>query len=587
MGLMAFAGVLIASSPNRMPSKLERVLRDGGNLLGETDEAEGTVRGFTPRALLNARYLAEGDLVKMAVLAIEAKAGEMQVTLTTDPGWGTKSKVVIASGTPTEESNKVNGKKTITPAVAAPKCVCPNGVPVTYYNASFAECAANGIGACASCNVGYTLVNATQNITIGVTFGQCQMHECNCQNGVSAQAQACPVDNGPNCSSCNSNYGLVSTLCVECTSITDQQECTTAPRCVWYNNSGSLSCQAKAECSSNIDGKAMCEAANTTALALKDCASINCVRATDYATCCQAKALCKTTTYEYPCATYTTSSANYTIKADADQTYCAGGVCESGDRDNCCEASSSRLLTPDSIDSRRLTDWYVFPLETALKFTHPAGTSAHKKEGNMFEESSDTQEEQSLEFGAVGFGEVGGYFAQLLIYLCLGALYKRNVVDPMGKLAPQPPAMGYERPGDSDDFPIPLFGCISDPSYCLFSICCTPLRVAHTNEEANVCGFWETICCLWLTAPCGGYLCLIPFFRMSLKDHMGIHDNCFMDVLVTWCCMPCSIGQQAMSADQSLGMYYRCPCSVEGGFGGGPMGGQYMGIGAPGRGGYY
>lgn len=165
-------------------------------------------------------------------------------------------------------------------------------------------------------------------------------------------------------------------------------------------------------------------------------------------------------------------------------------------------------------------------------------------------------------FTKAGAGVGGGSaLLQLLITLCLSCVYKQWVVDPMGKfpeVAPSAPPEGY------DDFAFGLCDCITNPHMCLFICCCSPLRIAHSNEIAGICnGFWVTLlswfCCTAFCSQCLGPLCLSYYFRYALKVKMGINTS-FMDCImaVCPCTAACAIGQQALQVDDAMGFKYQC-----------------------------
>jgi len=106
------------------------------------------------------------------------------------------------------------------------------------------------------------------------------------------------------------------------------------------------------------------------------------------------------------------------------------------------------------------------------------------------------------------------------------------------------------------DFNNPKFACLSDIWVCCHGLLCPLPRIGHTLEVAGVCGYWQSIlcfsCCSVLT--CGlGSLCLFPFWRMRVKEAMGIkHFGC-LDFLYSILCIPCDVCQQASAVDRKMG----------------------------------
>jgi len=142
--------------------------------------------------------------------------------------------------------------------------------------------------------------------------------------------------------------------------------------------------------------------------------------------------------------------------------------------------------------------------------------------------------------------------------LCYAFCYKQKVVDKVSKIPHQNKQYDH-------DFPYGLCDCIKDMNMCLMVWCCPLVRIAHTNDVAQVCGFWETLCCMGCSAlACGmGPCCLNVYFRIHLKDHLGLEDHCLNDMVLAFCCLPCITGQQGLSVDYLGGYTVKCPCDVD------------------------
>jgi Cys-rich protein (TIGR01571 family) len=201
-----------------------------------------------------------------------------------------------------------------------------------------------------------------------------------------------------------------------------------------------------------------------------------------------------------------------------------------------------------------------------------SSSGSFARSSNSLKSSSSGSEDNLLKSGSTSSvgASSGSGLLNFLLMVCFACVYKGKVVDPMGKMPKQ--SLQYESP---DDFRYGLFDCVKDCNMCLMVTCCPLVRIAHTNETADVCGFWETLCCLGLsTILCGmGPCCLNVYFRIHIKDHMGIQDHCFNDMVLAWCCLPCITGQQALAVDEVMGFTFKCPCTVErsgmsGGYGG-------------------
>lgn len=157
-------------------------------------------------------------------------------------------------------------------------------------------------------------------------------------------------------------------------------------------------------------------------------------------------------------------------------------------------------------------------------------------------------------YTAAPAGVVGG---EWIVYIVMGLLcggyawfYKLSVVD---QIAPLPPQNGSGK----DDFDVGICDCLWDAFLCfpLAIPCCVYVRQAHTNQVTGICGFWTTFWAYFLGGLCCGIgpCCLTVFFRMKLKEHMGIEDHIMNDLCCAWACAPCAVGQVAMAVDQKLG----------------------------------
>lgn len=154
------------------------------------------------------------------------------------------------------------------------------------------------------------------------------------------------------------------------------------------------------------------------------------------------------------------------------------------------------------------------------------------------------------------------HLIQVIIAVTFACMYKHRVVDQVtNKLKEHRPTTGH------DDFGIGLFDCLWDFNYCLMVCACPEVRQAHTNEVAGVCGFWHSIMLMIFgsicLAPCCGPCCINVYFRMHLKDMLGLEDHCINDFCVALFCWPCAVGQQAMAIDDQLGYHVKCCCNLQ------------------------
>jgi len=166
---------------------------------------------------------------------------------------------------------------------------------------------------------------------------------------------------------------------------------------------------------------------------------------------------------------------------------------------------------------------------------------------------------------------------EVLVMLCFAICYHqcavRPIIDEFGTLHSRrnvdtDPLYGDEddeyRKG-SKDFENGKFGCLGDIWVTVHGCICPLPRMGHTNEVAEVCGYWETIicfsCCAMLT--CGlGPFCLVTYWRKRVKEAMGIdHFGC-SDCLISVFCMHFSVCQQSTAVDRKMGYVVSGCCDV-------------------------
>jgi Cys-rich protein (TIGR01571 family) len=153
----------------------------------------------------------------------------------------------------------------------------------------------------------------------------------------------------------------------------------------------------------------------------------------------------------------------------------------------------------------------------------------------------------------------GSMTASLILQICFGILYFKLVVEELTD------DDGGRDLSGSKGFP-GFFNCFSDPMVCCLGLCCPMVRVAHTNQVAGVCNFWETIacycCCAWTTLNIGP-LCLLMWWRARLKGMMGLEDSVAEDFFGTCLCPQVSICQMSSGLDNAAGYRMKTPVSIE------------------------
>jgi Cys-rich protein (TIGR01571 family) len=144
-----------------------------------------------------------------------------------------------------------------------------------------------------------------------------------------------------------------------------------------------------------------------------------------------------------------------------------------------------------------------------------------------------------------------------IIVWCLATLlfasqYKAKVVDAIPVL--------QAKANTGKDFKYGVFECFSNGSICLHTWCCAAVRVAHTTHVAGVCDFWPA-CLLWCCCE-QLYCCIGVYFRMQIRQKLGMAPDTFKDIVCFIFCHPCSLGQDALEVDAESGATTSCCCSV-------------------------
>lgn len=168
---------------------------------------------------------------------------------------------------------------------------------------------------------------------------------------------------------------------------------------------------------------------------------------------------------------------------------------------------------------------------------------------------------------ASGIWFIGGGFTtfQVLFMLCFAFVYNKSAVQPVLEARGTLKAMNLSDTF-SDDFDNGICECCSDKWVCIHGFFCPMIRMAHTNAVAGICGFWETAliwCCCALISVNLGPCCLMVYWRMQLKQIMGIADHVLNDVCLTIFCPWLSICQQGTAVDTKLGYQVVGCCDLE------------------------
>lgn len=239
------------------------------------------------------------------------------------------------------------------------------------------------------------------------------------------------------------------------------------------------------------------------------------------------------------------------------------------------------IMTPSSssfLQDRRLqvgTVGYVVPLTTPPSSLDSSDSSSSSDSSlepfKSFEDSSGGSSKSSgagLEALGSLWTFLGGTTAgQLIMMLIFAFVYKSKAVDPVvQKRGTLKEKMQRQDASGHDDFENGIFECMEDRWVCIHGCFCPLVRMAHTNEVAGVMGFWESAvcwacCAFWSVniGPC----CLLVYWRMKLKEAMGLEDHMLNDFFITLCCPWLSICQQGTAVDTAMGYEVTGCCNLQ------------------------
>lgn len=216
--------------------------------------------------------------------------------------------------------------------------------------------------------------------------------------------------------------------------------------------------------------------------------------------------------------------------------------------------SDSTTAAANQVDGRRLQN----QPQTGLSGSPSSSSSS----GSLFEHAGNNWY-TIAPLGAVG-GEYIAYIVFGVISMFYAWFYKQHVVDQV--LEKKGPMQWQEDTG-KDDFDVDLCACWADICMCMHMIlpCMVWVRQAHTNEVTGGCGYWSTFAAYIVTGLCCciGPCCLTVYFRMQLKDHMGLEDHLLNDLCLAWLCLPCTVAQQALAVDRKLGYTVDGCCTLD------------------------
>lgn len=152
-----------------------------------------------------------------------------------------------------------------------------------------------------------------------------------------------------------------------------------------------------------------------------------------------------------------------------------------------------------------------------------------------------------------------------ILNLCMSLpfafFYKSYVVDKIPPLEQRPVSI-------DQDFQQDIFACFfGHTDLCLHAWCCCSCRAAHTWHVAGVIEYWPALFALFVSNLTGAACCwqmfIFTYFRMKIKDKLGIRRDCPTDCLYSTFCCFCAVAQEAMAVDAELGTQVACCCDLQ------------------------
>jgi len=203
------------------------------------------------------------------------------------------------------------------------------------------------------------------------------------------------------------------------------------------------------------------------------------------------------------------------------------------------------------LEGKPLKDWWK-DLEDPIKdLSDPLGAA---KEGE------DLEEEEAEKDPALVLFELSAYFCLIGIPSIFAHQYNSKVVSQC-----QLPDEDHIREPKFGVFKFGLCSCAGDIQYCLHSVCCSYARHAHTLTVTEENGFWGNYCLLFTLGNflCCFFGCFVASQSAALRRKLKLQDGWLVDCILSCCCWPLFVGQQAMAVDEAAGVRVSCCCKLE------------------------
>jgi len=204
------------------------------------------------------------------------------------------------------------------------------------------------------------------------------------------------------------------------------------------------------------------------------------------------------------------------------------------------------------------------PEKEDIVYRNPDGTEVNSDpDGVQWEETEALKELEAEERNKHRKHALLPALISLLIHVSFAVMYKNWVVDMIPPLSQQPISI-------DEDFRQDIMECTKTGNLqlCLHATFCCQCRAAHTWHVAGVCEYWPALFLLFFASVTKMACCVDAFvytyFRMKLKDKLGIKRNPCWDLVYSMFCPCCAVGQEAMAVDAELGTNVECCCQLSG-----------------------
>jgi Cys-rich protein (TIGR01571 family) len=150
------------------------------------------------------------------------------------------------------------------------------------------------------------------------------------------------------------------------------------------------------------------------------------------------------------------------------------------------------------------------------------------------------------------------FITNLILASVYGVFYKFKIVDLFTyPLYPQ----GYQA---TSYFDFGACDLLKHSDMCCMATFCPCVRAAHTLQVTGILAYWLALVCFTMTCVIPGCpVCWGTYYRIKLKQHLGLSYTICGDSMQVLCCFNCSIAQEALHVDHLMGRKVRCCLKLE------------------------